>query len=255
MAENLVTAPSGLVVKVRNLKGKEANLFTNTKLNAGGRLIDEILSNVVTEVVDPGPYTLEDTGKINWANVLTGDRYFLALQSRVATYGPSVEFTSRCESCTKPMGIEVNINEDLEVTDLANEARDKLASGQRFSTDLKHGETTVYWHLQTGRDEHWQTKNLERAQEDGQLVTVSIRGRIDAIEGVHNNDIVRFIDDMHMEDQMDLLDEMEAYECGVDGSFQNTCEYCGARQEVSIPLVGPDMWTPRRKKSRKRRRG
>lgn len=85
MAENLVTAPSGLVVKVRNLKGKEANLFTDTKLNAGGRLIDEILSSVVTEVVDAGPYTTKEDGKLNWADVLTGDRYFLALQSRIAT--------------------------------------------------------------------------------------------------------------------------------------------------------------------------
>lgn len=255
MAENLVTAPSGLVVKVRNLKGKEANLFTNTKLNAGGRLIDEILLNVVTEVVDPGPYTAKEDGSLNWADVLTGDRYFLALQTRIATYGPKMEFNSRCESCSKPMAVSVDLTEDLDVTDLAEEARDKLAAGERFKTELTHGDTTVYWHLQTGRDEHWQTKNLERAQEDGRLVTISIRGRIDSIEGVHNNDLVKFIEDMHMEDQMDLLDSMEEYDCGVDGSFPNTCEYCAARQEVSVPLVGPDMWTPRRKKSKKRRRG
>lgn len=244
MARQIV-CPSGLTLSIRGLKGKEANLFTNAALHRKGIFIDKILDACVEEVIDPGPYELPEGSKVNWAKVLTGDRYYAIIQVRAETYGSVLEFQNDCKACGGKMTLELDLDTDLDVTFLPRERYPELDKGS--VTTLPESGEEVCFHLQTGQDEHRSAKRMRNNR--SRAVSVALATRLDSISGVETNDKLRWVEDLDLKDMVALMEAMEGADCGVETALKEDCEHCYTENEVELPLSSADFWLP--KKTRK----
>ncbi|HEY5316361.1 MAG TPA: hypothetical protein VIJ20_00160, partial [Solirubrobacteraceae bacterium] len=106
----VITMPSGLSGEARGLKVKELQKLADPALARGLRHID-IMLGVITSVIDPGPYKFEPGEAPKWDSVLLGDRFAALIDVRCATWGPTYEFTGRCEECSEGYGWELDLRD------------------------------------------------------------------------------------------------------------------------------------------------
>ena len=74
-----IECPSGLVGKVRGLKGRDGRFLTDQTIARQGTMIDHILGACWEETVEPGVYSngaIRPDGFPNWGKVLQGDRTY-----------------------------------------------------------------------------------------------------------------------------------------------------------------------------------
>jgi hypothetical protein len=75
----VIDCPSGLQLQIRGLKGKEGRLLSDRNAVRQGTVLDSLLVACTEAVLDPGPYTPKADGKLDWNQVLIGDRFFTLL--------------------------------------------------------------------------------------------------------------------------------------------------------------------------------
>lgn len=248
---NLIECPSGLSFYARKLRGSEANLFTDRKTVRKGILIDRILSSTFEELSEPGPYNIGDEGKPTWKHLLTGDRLVALIQIRIATYGPEMEFAVQCDNdgCRKRFHIELDLVEDLQIKNLSKKDREAFVGGNLIEAPMVDNDgqqRTVQFHLMTGADEVKMSSIAER--EIDRQVTASLAQRIDRIEGVHANDMIRFLDTLDMDLLQDMTARLDEHDCGVETDIEVECDYCGQYMTVVLPLGGREFFLPKRKR-------
>lgn len=258
----LIECPSGLSFHARKLRGSEANLFTDRQLVRKGKLIGKILGSVCEDLVDPGPYSIGEGGSPPWDQLLTGDRVAALVAVRVATYQPEMEFTVQCdnENCRKRFKVDIHLVEDLVVKPLSDGDREAFMAGNKLTTWIEddNGATldpqltggiaangrAVTFHLMTARDERKLQQVGDRAP--SQQITASLAQRINGIDGVHGNDLIRYLDGCDLDRLQDLVARMDEHDCGIDVDIEVECSHCGNFMEVQIPLGGKEFFLPRR---------
>lgn len=241
---SVITCPSGLSGRVRGLKGKEAKLLSDRNAAKKGLVFEQILASCWEETLEPGPYELKH-GKPDWSEVLVGDRFFVLMQIRIATFGDDIEFRVECENdmCGRKYNWELPLSQ-LPMKQLAPEALAKFQTGNRFETTISDG-TTVYFGLRTGADE---VKAAQMVRTSGMpdMVT-ALLFRIQEIEGVENGRKRAFADDLSLGDIRKLLADFDANDCGIETTIETECPSCGKHQECQLPFDG-QFWMPEMKK-------
>jgi hypothetical protein len=246
----IVKCPSGLTGEVRKLKGSEANILADRKTARKGDQYDQILRACWTKTTDAGPYAgfgvSSGTDAIDWSQILVCDRFYILFAIRIATYGPNYDFTVRCESrgCGNKIDWALNLLTELPLLDLPEESRSQIASGEnRFATEVDGKE--VVFSLLTGADEKRARKIMKTTK--GTLFTTGLASRTVSIEGVETNQIIPFLNDLDLDQQLDLMDQFD----DADGGFETTIEIecdspsCGTVFEVNLPFEGAEFWLPR----------
>lgn len=248
---HVIECPSGLSFHVRKLRGAEANLFTDRQLIRRGLLVGKLLGATFEGVVDSGPYKIGQGGAPPWDTMLTGDRIVALVKLRVATYGPELEFKVQCdnESCRRRFDHDLNLDEQLVVKPLSDEDRAAFTAGNSLKTSIEIGDKTheISFHLLTGKDETRMATLGDRA--NGQQVTMSLAARIDAISDVHANDKVRWLETLDLDMLTELVEKLDAHDCGVETAIECECPHCGNFMEVNLPLGGREFFLPKRKKT------
>jgi hypothetical protein len=232
-------------LQIRGLKGKEGKLLSDQQAVRTGAALDNILSACTEELLDPGPYDFEVGGKVTWSKVLVGDRFFILLQIRLASFGPEYEFKTQCReaNCRTRFSFEVDLEKDLKVKRLTEEEQDTLRSEGTFSTKLADGRE-VHYRLATGADE----KAAARHKAADRALVDMLASRITSIEGIDGpteQDIVKgsivktvrtFLDDLEWSDLVTLMNALDEHDCGVDPQIEVECPTCGGLQEQTLPF-------------------
>lgn len=242
MAKRDVDCPSGLTGVLRGLKGKEMRLLTDKRKAKSGELFDDLIQACWLQVTNPGPYRLDAKGMPTWLDVLSGDRFYVLVQLRVATYpGEPYTFPVQCgaPACGEAFQWEVPL-EDLEVKRLPEESLRRFKEGIPFETQLDGA--TIKFELGTGRHERRGSRFARGAGTD--LMRIMSQ-RIISIEGVDKKDIVDWLEDRELSEHRDLLVEMDKVDCGVKTSIEVVCPECGNVQPVDLPF-GPAFFMPRK---------
>ena len=236
-----ITCPSGLQGAVRGLKMREINLFTSRKRVRDGSMFSAVLEQCWLETTDPGPYTLDSSGKLDWRKVLQGDRLFTLLKIRTISYPEKYEFSVRCENprCqrSKPFDWELDLN-DLPTNPLTPTAREVLLNGNRFRTLLPVSGRWVEWGLLLGEDEERLSQIIEKATEREELATAAMAFRVKAVEGIDASPRAKehWIEDLDVQDFATLEAAMSAEVCGVDTGIEVVCPTCGEVFAVDLPF-------------------
>lgn len=229
-----IACPSGLTGVIRGMKVREERILIDRKLAKAGGQLDELLAACWEDTLEPGPYTFEAT-KPEWGKVLLGDRFYVLLRIRCATYGPEYSFAVTCSEarCRARIDWEVDLRE-LPVRTLSEESRKAFLAGNRFPSRLPDAGRAVTFRLLVGDDDK-RLPHLRRQAAD-RLLSASLGFRILDIEGVEPKDKRRFVEDLSMRDAAFLAAEFERVDCGVETSFEVECASCLAVQRVELPF-------------------
>lgn len=240
MSEGHVECPSGLVVEVRGLKTREANILGNRQAVKQGTVMDQILTGCTLRLVDPGPYSFSN-GKVDWSKVHTGDRLFTILRIRAATFGEDYAFDVRCteRSCGERIKWVLKLC-DLPVKPLPEAAREALRGDRILTTTLKGKQ--VRFRLITGADEE-KNRRIIRAQPE-RLYLAALAARVVSIEGVADVDRMRWLEDLDLADTALLREKMDEQDGGVETDIEVECPACDTVQEVRLPF-GPEFFLPK----------
>lgn len=128
-------SPAGVLVKTAEVK--ELNGFAEERLS---RLdMNKNVASYVTELLLLGVVHIGDETPTRdlMKNLLIGDRDFLVLAIRQATYGNDVEFKLNCTACGEESDIRVEIDKDVEVVSM----EDPLT--RVFDVELRNGAAKV----------------------------------------------------------------------------------------------------------------
>lgn len=227
----LIVCPSGLSLTVRGMRGKEIKLLTGKEAK-NGQFLDRLFDSCVEKVTDPGPYKLNENSALIWDDVLIGDRMFVMLQIRVATFGAQYGFGVKCGACEKKMDYDVDLT-TLEVQPLSDADRAAVRDGNTM-TAIVAGKRVTF-RLATGKDE----RRAAQAKKQDDAILSIISNRVTAIEGVEN--VKAHLQETGLEEIMDLMHEVNKHDCGVDTKVEFECPECFAKSEVELPL-GPSFW-------------
>ncbi|RJS14212.1 hypothetical protein DRW03_35145 [Corallococcus sp. H22C18031201] len=231
---DIISCPSGLTGRIRGMRVREERVLADRALAKSGGQVDELLSACWEELVEAGPYAFAD-GKVNWGQVLQGDRFFALLQVRILTYGPEYAFAVPCQSasCRARINWELDLTQ-LPVRSLSDVSRASFVAGNRFETTLPNAGKRVRFRLMTGEDER-RLPQLQRAAPEKMLSSV-LAYRVLDIDGVDSRDKRRFVEDLSLRDADFLVDEFDRVDCGVDTTLEVECPECFIRQEVELPF-------------------
>jgi hypothetical protein len=230
-----------MVGLIRPLKVSDEKLFTNKQLVNSGKIVSEICKRAWVKLVDPGPYKFSN-GTMNWDQLLQGDVFYLFFQIRKLSYGPVYEFNFRCDICGKTIMTSVNIDEDLDVRELSDDAKDAVSSGQPMETKLEDGRIIRFRQLRMADEQQ-----ADRLATGRNLLTIHAMTiqRILFIEGIDTPDgqpdtieFARFVEQLSP-GEFDLLREkMEEQDCGLDTEHVVVCSNpdCGEESVIDIPL-------------------
>ena len=232
---DVITCPSGLSGRIRGMKVREERVLADRKLAKNGGQIDELLGACWEETLEPGPYTLDEGGKLDWGKVLQGDRFYALLMVRALTYGADYAFGVGCrnDACRARIEWELDLTK-LPVRPLSAESRAAFMGGNRFEAKLPDAGRKLRFKLLTGEDER-RLPALQRSAPDRVLSGV-LGYRVLDIDGVEPRAKRQFLEDLSMRDADFLVDEFDRVDCGVDTTIEIECPECLATQDVDLPF-------------------
>jgi hypothetical protein len=211
---------------------KEADLLAGANKKKRSAAMAQVFANCWEETIDHGIYD----DPLDWDQVLQGDRTFLLLAIRTATHGPEYVFKPQCPSpgCLRRFEWSIDLREGLNVRTLTEASKAKFKAGNQFVAIIPSTGEKVTYRLPVGLDE----KRAALMQQQGkqQLLTLSLRMRIDAIEGVETQNIRKFLGGMQLSDANALLEQFDENDCGVDTRIEVECDTCSTEFDVELPF-------------------
>lgn len=230
MAHELnVDCPSGLSLTVREFRVSDEDLLADPVSIRKGLSVSSLLKAITLRVDDAGPYHLignqGDEPKLDWADVLQGDRMTLLLKNRIFTWGSDLVFRQPCPNCTSPVASPIDLNK-IPVKPLPETSLPHVASPKEVPlyTTLPGCGVRVGFRLLRGRDEKGLQK-IQKRQKDQQS-SGYLRFRVVDVEGVGQPDWKNWLRNLGGRDASYLRAAFDEADCGVDQEVEFDCESC-----------------------------
>ena len=242
-----ITCPSGLSGAIRKFSVGNLDALLARDKRGVGPTMEFMLARMIWESTsDRGPYAFADECPPWDRDVLTGDRFYALMQSRIITPGRGAEFgfDVQCQgpSCDEHYRWTINLDQ-LPVKKMSEKSRALFTQGNRFEHTLKCGKRIVF-SLPTGAS---QKRLAELVKEHGQGNAIVYGSRLREVEGVEKRDILKWVQTLDDWDTFEeLKDVMDEADCGVQTAVMTTCPSCGYRQETEVGF-GKGFFFPERK--------
>lgn len=238
----IIKLPSGAIIEIRGLRGKEGKLLSDKEAIKSGTFLDKILSACTVNVIEANPYTTISAPALSpgepqrqvldWSQVLIGDRFFALVQIRVLSLGEQFGFKLQCseQGCRQRFEHEISLLQDLKVTCLSDEDRAQFAAANEFSATDRNKKAIKY-RLPVGKDEVLAMRGGQGP--DGAFLQALLQ-RIVSIEG----EIVprKYLEDCDFANLLDLLETFDRHNCGVETTIEVECPHCGNIEDIQLPF-------------------
>jgi hypothetical protein len=250
MEKRAVMCPSGMrgIIKSLNV-GEEKEFLLSTRGSKPHQLILSFVQKGWVQLVDPGPYNFK--GTVDWNQILQGDLVYLLYMVRCVTFTSEYEVVMPCGSCSGPITLKTDIENDLHVKELPEEAADHVGSNIPIAFEFTRDDlSTVKMQIRLLR---FSDHKLVGRIEDQESLTVddaALAARIVHIDGVEGGPrfLIRWLKELNLADAAALRETIEHYECGIDAGVEASCSACGFTQEVVLPLAPSFFRRPPREK-------
>lgn len=235
--ETELTCPSGLRVRMRGIKGKDLDGLRDKRRVASGEAISDLLDACTIEVLDRAIY--DRLPSFAWADALVGDRTRAIVSLRETTSGGEYDFRLRCrdKECRQMIDWTLNLG-DLPIKPLSRESAETFLAGNVYETTLN--DTLVKFCLNTGRTQARILKlaaqhdsKVQKSSSEGRMM-LGLAGKIISVGGVDN--VMAWLGELDLLDIRQLVEAMDAVDCGVETAIEIVCDECGLKQEVELPL-------------------
>lgn len=212
-----LTLPHGLEATVRGMTGREEDLLTDRKKVMSGAAVDELLVACTKQLGDVEQVKLKDV-----TTLPTADRHELLLAIRIESFGPMLDADLECinQDCREHWNVDVDLSTAITRVPALSE---ELPYRRVLST----GDTVVFTDL-TGDSERRLMKRTEG------LLTEAMFMRLISVEGVHDNDLKRWLLDLPAMVRSELREIMQKTDCGPEVVLTADCPTCGNETQFNV---------------------
>lgn len=216
---------------------KHEDILTSKNLISKGIVVDEFLKSIIVD-------------KINYDDLLLGDKNGLMIASRILLYGSEYKTEVACPACG-----EKNIcTYDLSSLETKELEFDKfIKSINEFDFTLPHSGIKIKFKLLTHKDEsdiNIQLKRLKRGIKGDieQEITTRLTYAIIEVNGeTSKNHIMKFVsEEMLSKDSKAFREHLTKITPDIDNSVNFSCTNCGNEQEITLPIDINFFWPTNR---------
>ncbi|OHD18492.1 MAG: hypothetical protein A2Y38_13805 [Spirochaetes bacterium GWB1_59_5] len=245
-----IVCPSGLTGEIRGLKGKEADILGDRQAAKRGTIFNQVLDACWLRTDDKGVYDFADGAKLVWPKILICDQTVAIMQVRIATYGNEYTFTVQCasEACRKRIEWDIDLS-TLVTRALPDASKELYKHGNRFEHELPDGSGKRFWHrLLTVGDAMKASALID--QNPNRVWSTALGLRIIEIEGIKAPDRQRYIQEMDLGAQGDIIEMLDEVDGGIDNEITIECPSCYSQQDVRLPFDGAFLMPPKKRKKK-----
>lgn len=221
---NSFTQEAITTAKVRELNGADEEALS--KINDFGKGLLAILQRGVIAVGDqPASVELLD-------GLLSGDREYLIMKIRQATFGDTLELEGECPFCEVNQSFIVDLNEDVELTKL-----DDVSSSRSVDVDCKIGTVSIDF-----PDGSVQKKIINASGKTvAEIDTILLQECISSINGMPVLDTINTAKKLGIQDRRTILNKLSKVNPGPNlDKVTKVCNSC--QKEVPTPLTLADLF-------------
>jgi len=213
------TLPSGVTAKIREMSGREEDLFANENIVKSGKIGQRILGAVILELDGKKPSSADIQ------NMWSADRTAAMIHTRVLTFGEELTGEVECNARDCDAGISIHIDDlssDLEVKQAPEEFEKIVTLPGGLTAKIRPGK---------GVDED----KLAQASKKGEMITELLFTRVVEIDGIESRQELRqFLATGSLRIRRALQREIGDLEFGIETSVPITCPVCGTEQSVDV---------------------
>lgn len=222
-----------LSVEAREFKVTEENLATSPAAARDGRVKTKLLEAVVTDILDPGPYNAPG-GRINWDDVLDGDRDIVLRDLRVITWGPDYFRDDACPMCQQPTENTFDLTL-FPAQPLPETSLEHVKTGKPLECSLPRSKRRVQFRLRRGKDERELRKIRDFREEE--IPQALLELQVISVEGVApGGETKAFLANLGGMDSSYLRKAMDKANCGIDSKGVWRCK-CGHRWTKDVDFT------------------
>ena len=214
------------ILEMKYMTAREEDILTNQNLIANGTVIDKLLQSLIIS-------------KINYNELLTGDKDALMVAARVLGYGADYSFTYRGEEITVDL---------TKIEDKPLSAKPIEEGKNEFEFTLPTSKTKLTFKLLTHGDDSAIKKELEGLKKIDKTITRDLSTRLKhiilSVDGNYEKSTIRdFVDNRFLaREAREFRKYVAQIQPSVDLSFDYT-DNEGNTTKVEIP-VGLDFFWP-----------
>jgi len=213
---------------------KHEDILTSRNLIKKGVVIDQFLKSLVANE------------KVNFDDILVGDKNGLLIASRILLYGAQYKTKITCRSCEEQFTHDINLA-DLEMREIDFS---KFTKGQNeFSFQLPHSKVNISFKLLTHADEVMinnqlrKIKNYETGGVNPELTT-RLTYFITEIDGETSKaKIQSFVQNrLTSRDSLEFRQYLADITPGMETDINVECSLCGHEQTIGLPMDVNFFW-------------
>lgn len=220
-------------LSLRYPTAKHEDILTSKNLINKGIVIDEFLKSIVVD-------------KIDYDELLLGDKNGLLIASRILLYGDEYEVQVKCPNCNASNDCKYNLS-DLESKEIDLE---QFAKGEtEFSYTLPKAGIVVKFRFLTVKDENDINTHIKRLKKGfksdiDQEITTRLSYVITSYDGEASQQKIfrKVSDEMPSVDSKAFREHLAKITPGIDTSVNFLCSECGHEQLITLPMDINFFW-------------
>jgi hypothetical protein len=224
-------------LSLRYPTAKHEDILTSKNLINKGIVIDEFLKSIIVD-------------KIDYDEMLLGDKNGLLIASRILLYGDEYEFQVKCSNCGASNNCKHNLS-DLETKDI--DFGQFVKGETEFSFTLPKAGTNIKFRFLTIKDENDINLQLKRIKKGfksdvEQEVTTRLSVVITNYDGETTQQKIfkKVSDEMPSIDSKAFREHLAKITPGINTNVNFLCSECGHEQIITLPVDINFFWPTNR---------
>ena len=212
-------------VEMKYMTAKEEDILTNQNYIKQGIVIDKLLKSLIIS-------------KVNYDDMIVGDRNAILIAARILGYGKDYEFTYRNENVSVDLTeLETSFLDESTMIDGKNE----------FAYTLPHTNTAITYKILTNRDEKKidaEVKGLKKInKQSSPELSTRLKHMITSVNGETENKTIReFVDNyMLARDSRAFREHVRVTQPDIQMKFDYIGEN-GVEEDAVVPMTAGLLW-------------
>ena len=213
-------------LEIKYMTAKEEDILTNQNYLKNGTVIDKLLQSLIVDK------------KVNYDDLIIGDKNALLIASRILGYGKDYEFKYNDEDVS------------IDLTKLETRYLDEslmIEDKNQFSFTLPHTKATITYKLLTNKDERKISSEIKGLQkinkQSSPELSTRLKFMITSVNGESENKVIReFVDNyMLARDSRAFREHIKETQPDIIMKFDYEGEN-GVEEDVNVPITAGFFW-------------
>ena len=213
-------------LEMKYMTAKEEDILTNQNYIKQGNVVDKLLKSLIVDK------------KINYDDLIVGDRNAVLIAARILGYGKDYDFIYRGENVT------------IDLTELDTrflEEDDMVEGNNEFAYTLPHTNTAITYKILTNRDEKKidaEVKGLKKLdKQSSPELSTRLKHMILSVNGDTESKIIRdFVDNyMLARDSRAFREHLRSTQPDIEMKF-NYLNERGVEEDAVVPMTAGFLW-------------